>query len=84
MRKFIFIFTFLLGFQSFLHSQELQNLKYEKSDLYLSGINLSENWKTELVYNTILVTNGNIKNQSNKNYRGLVLKLFLIPAGHRF
>lgn len=84
MRKFIFIFSLFLGLQSFLYSQELQTLSYEKSDLYLSGINLSENWKTELVYNTILVTNGNIKNQSNKNYRGLVLKLFLIPAGTSF
>jgi len=84
MRRFIFIFTFLIGFQSFLYSQELQNLSYENSDLYLSGISLSENWKTELVYNTILVTNGNIKNKSNKNYRGLILKLYLIPVGTSF
>lgn len=80
MRNFLFVFICFLGFHSILFSQQLETLNYEKSDVLLSGIDLSENWKTELVYNTILVTNGSIKNNSNKNYRGLILKMFLLPS----
>lgn len=83
MKKVLFTFIVLVGLQSLLYSQELKRVSFENSEVYVSGLTLSQNWITKLDLNTIQIYNGNIKNSSTKVYRDLVLSLYLMPSGNR-
>lgn len=78
MKKPICLF-FLFVLNSMLFSQELEILKLNAQSIQSSRLFISNNWKTELTQNIILISNVNIENQSDKNYKGLILKLYLQP-----
>lgn len=84
MKNFIILLIFIGSLQAKLCAQELSTVNYKTSDVYTSGISFSDNWKTDIELNNVNVYSGQIQNISSKNYKNLILNLYLLPVGHNF
>lgn len=75
------LFTSVLTFFacSLLWGQELKTVSYTTSEINENQVNLSENWRTIIEDNNVVIYNGNIKNQSSKNAKNLEIELYLVP-----
>ena len=64
---------------SLASAQQMQSVNYKTNEIEESQLVLSHNWVTKIENNSVLIYNGNIKNESNKNVRNLSLELYLVP-----
>lgn len=83
MKKALFLSILFFGLQSFVFSQNLEKVNFDASEVYTSGLTLSQNWVTKLEMNNIEIYNGNIKNSSTMSYKDLNMSLFLVPNGFK-
>lgn len=79
MKKHLLTTAFTLFSFSFIWAQELQSISYTTNSINESEIELSDNWRTVIEDNNVLIYNGNIKNESKKNVRNIRVNLFLTP-----
>src|SRR5690554_3081288 len=79
MKKHLLTTAFTLFSFSFSYAQELKTISYTTNSISESQIELSDNWRTLIENNNVLIYNGNIKNDSNKNLRNIQVNLYLIP-----
>ena len=77
--KKIFLTTMFVFCVSGVFAQELQSVNYTTNEINESQLVLSTNWITKIENNSVLIYNGNIKNESNKNVRNINLELYLVP-----
>ena len=82
MKKLLIFTVYSLLFFGYLNAQEIKTVNFSDVELNQSQLLLSENWKTFIDKAQISISNGSIKNESNKNLRNLNLDLYLLPHGN--
>lgn len=75
------IFTSILTFFTctILFGQDLEKINYSGNINQDSKVKLSENWIASIKDNNVLIYNGSIQNETDRNVKNLELKLYLVP-----
>ncbi|HLV23542.1 MAG TPA: hypothetical protein VKY36_02035 [Moheibacter sp.] len=79
MKNYFLSAVFAVSSFAVISAQELQSVNYTTNEINESGLSLSENWRTVLDGNQVLIYNGNIKNSSSKNVKNINVELYLTP-----
>ncbi len=81
MKKIFLTAAFVFCVSNVVSAQEIQTVNYTPSDINESQLVLSENWQAYIENNSVLIYNGNIKNESTNHAKNLNVELFLTPQG---
>lgn len=79
MKKIFLTAAFVLCVSNVVSAQELQSVNYTTNQINESKLVLSENWRAFIENNSVLIYNGNIKNESSDNAKNLNVELYLAP-----
>lgn len=79
MKKIFLTAAFVLCVSNVVSAQELQSVNYTTTQINESKLTLSENWRALIENNSVMIYNGNIKNESSDNAKNLNVELYLTP-----
>ncbi|MFA5618758.1 MAG: hypothetical protein WDA08_00480 [Weeksellaceae bacterium] len=74
----IFTFVLIIGLAAIMNAQERVSVKFSPTELGQDQLTLTQNWKSYISGNSLMIFNGNIRNASNINSKRLFLNLYLV------
>ncbi len=80
MKKIFLTAAFVFCVSNVVSAQELRSVNYTTNQINESKLTLSENWQAYIQNNSVMIYNGNIKNESSDNAKNLNIELYLIPT----